>query len=72
MTFLLISYDKITGQLAAMVSDKYEVKVIYSTRDHTVSILRKADVLTTVGVREDYPAREFIEYCFHTMDALGL
>ncbi|MCK9220265.1 MAG: hypothetical protein M0P47_09480 [Bacteroidales bacterium] len=72
MTYLLITYDKITGQLITMINAEYDIKVAYRTLDHTVSVIKKGEVLTTIEVREDYPAREFVSYCFHIADVFNI
>lgn len=65
MTYLLITYDKVTGQLIAIVDDTIELKVGYSPSENKIRVLRKLDILTTIEVEPNYPARSFIDFCFH-------
>ncbi|MEI6175071.1 MAG: hypothetical protein WCR01_15100 [Bacteroidota bacterium] len=64
MTFLPITYDKVLKQLTATVNESMEIKVGYSMDDNTVSVIKKGVVLKTDTVPYNYPAREFVEYCF--------
>jgi hypothetical protein len=71
-TVLLIRYDQPTDQLIATLSEEQELKVGYCLKDNLVSVIKKDKVLTTAKVRENFPARAFIDYCFNTAKLFSL
>ena len=72
MTLLLITYNKDTDQLVALLSDELELKVAYCSTTNTVSVIKKDKVLTTAEVKPKFPASAFIDFCFNTAKYFGL
>jgi hypothetical protein len=62
MTVLPINYNRRTGTLTASINDMLEVG--YNTIHNTLTVTRSGQHIRTTKVRENYPARAFIEYCY--------
>lgn len=66
MTYLMIQYDRVSDSLVATVNEAKEVKVSYNATENTLNIFKNAELLKTLHVRENLPARAFIDFCFET------